>query len=115
MDINKNLLEYGKLKLKEQEINSKISEEVKKQYFHLEEEKEQIQLFRYFDFNKHDLEYGEEPYLLEEWADEIDEKLKQETYDLLKLINERKCIRYNLGIKKSVITKYAIKLIKEVK
>lgn len=113
MSFDETLIEYGRLKLEEQEINLKIGKEVKRQHFNVKEDGEQIQLFRYFDFNKNDLEYGDRQLELEEWAEEIEEELKQETYDLLELIKERRIIRFDLSYSKGKITKRAIKMYKE--
>lgn len=116
MDINKTLIAYGQLKLREQELNAEISKIVNFYYTDGDaEEKEDIQLFRYFAFNKQDLEIGDQSLELEEWAEEIDEEIDPETYTLLKLINERKLVKYKMGYRKMVVTKYAIKLCKEVK
>lgn len=109
MDLTKTLIIYGELKVREKEINKRIKEIVNI-YYDDEIDKQDIQLFRYFNFNKQDLEEREEPFTLEQWAREFNEEIDPETYELFDLIKERKIVRYKLGYRKMVITKFAIKL-----
>lgn len=112
MDINKNLLEYGKLKIELKEINLKIKKIIELECIDLDEKEEKIQLFRYFESNKH-REPMERFLDIEEWSEELEEEIKPISYELLELIKKRTVIKYKLGYKKMVITKYAIKLVKE--
>lgn len=120
MDIEKTLLEYGKLKIR----YKKFSEEIR-ELFEYQADNEKCQLEEYFNYYKNFERHFngccyEEPDEIEDWAEDWgqeweDERLKEVTetsYKLLKLLKERKEVRKLLGYKKAIITKYSIRLVK---
>ena len=112
MKIQEVLLEYGKLKLEYQKVNSKIKKITTSEYINLSENEDFIQLHKYFDYNKH-REPMERFLEFEEWAEEVEEEIKPISWTLLKLIEQRSNLKIQIGYKKAWITKYAINLTKE--
>lgn len=123
MDINKTLMEYGKLKIELKEINKKISELFEKENLNNIRKGElynQTQVSRFFDYRKEEREHqrydDEEPYEFEDWCCDIaEEEVRPNSLKILELIQKRKDIRYDLGYKKRSITRYATKLYREEK